>query len=261
MLLFHFGYFEDWELYHKVTFDGENKLILINFGITDIDVAIDIYSDWKEWIRIRDNAKYEQAMRVVGGDPVGGGEFLGDNVFLINGWRCRTWEGDHILNVSRNLRIDESDPDIATSPNVFLPTLDPHNITINSNFSVITNTIQVSGSGGGFADDDRTTLESIESLVTVMYSDVRNIISSSFLAAASVLSGSTSTVVRTTLTNPDNRFEGMSAIIRNTDGGEARQIDSYTLLSGTLQLHPPLSFTPQAGDSVVIIPNSDFRFK
>ena len=47
-----------WELYHKVTFDGENKLIIINPGETDINVKRDIYSSWKEWILLRDYLKW-----------------------------------------------------------------------------------------------------------------------------------------------------------------------------------------------------------
>ena len=38
-----------WTLYHKVTFDGENRLIIINDGELNINVKQDIYSDWKEW--------------------------------------------------------------------------------------------------------------------------------------------------------------------------------------------------------------------
>ena len=104
-------------------------------------------------------------------------------------------------------------------------------------------------------------MTNIETVVNAMYPDVQTIVSASFIAAASVLSGSTSTIVRTTLSAPDDKFEGMSAIIKDSNGGEARQIDAYSLLSGTLQLQPPLSFTPQAGDSVVIIPNVSFNFR
>lgn len=265
-----------WEYEHKVAFDGPNKLILINSGVVDINVQTDIYSDWKEWLRLRDNAKYLQALRAVGGDALGGGESLGGQFFLINGWRCRTWEGDHVLDVNENLRVDENDPDISTKPNVFVPTLESHNIQINLAVSQITNVVTVevsgssSGSGGGFEESDRTILTSIETIVlnlpnsgslTNMVTDIQSIVSASFVAAASVLSGSTSTTVRTTLTAPDDKFAGLNAVIKNGDGGEARQIDSYTLLSGTLEIYPPLSFTPQAGDSVVILPNPNFNFK
>ena len=62
-----------WQLYHKVTFDGYNKLIIINSNEDEIDVAVDIYSAWKEWSQQRDYLKWVAAMRSVGGDPLPGG--------------------------------------------------------------------------------------------------------------------------------------------------------------------------------------------
>lgn len=76
-----------WTLYHKVTFDGENRQIIVNDGELDIDVQVDLYSDWKEWSLQRDHLKYLPAMRSVGGDPTVGGAFLGATFFTINDWR------------------------------------------------------------------------------------------------------------------------------------------------------------------------------
>lgn len=77
-----------WTLYHKVTFDGVNKLILVNPDVTTLDIKTDIYSDWKEWAQaIPDNAVWEAALRAVGGDPTVSGEFAGDIYFLTNGWK------------------------------------------------------------------------------------------------------------------------------------------------------------------------------
>jgi hypothetical protein len=78
---------EDWLLYHKVIFDGINRLIIINPNEPTISVKNDIYSSWKEWARLRDNAKFLPALRTTGGDPVGGGQSTGDVYFLINNWR------------------------------------------------------------------------------------------------------------------------------------------------------------------------------
>lgn len=75
-----------WLLYHKVTFDGVNRQIIINDGETDIRVGIDLYSDWKEWALQRDHLKFLPAMRAVGGDPTTGGNFLGSTFFTINNW-------------------------------------------------------------------------------------------------------------------------------------------------------------------------------
>jgi len=78
---------EDWLLYHKVIFDGINRLIIINPNEPSISVKEDIYSAWKEWARLRDNTKFLPAIRTTGGDPVGGGQSTGDVYFLINNWR------------------------------------------------------------------------------------------------------------------------------------------------------------------------------
>lgn len=81
------GFAEDWSLQHKVTFDGIAKTITIGANTNFVNVKTDIYSSWKEWISLRDNAKFLPAIRVSGGDPIGGGAFTGDVYFLINGWK------------------------------------------------------------------------------------------------------------------------------------------------------------------------------
>ena len=71
----------------KVSFDGATKTIFVNEGVTTLDVKTDLYSAWKRWMQTRDNMKYINAMRTVGGDPTVGGEFLGATFFVTNGWR------------------------------------------------------------------------------------------------------------------------------------------------------------------------------
>lgn len=142
-------YFSDWTFWEsyvptatfsgqKVTFDGPNKLILINFGVTEIDFLIDIYSNWKEWL-IADvppaHARFLQAMTIVGGQPLPGARKLGTTYFLENGWRIRSWEGDHILNITGNVFTTEGvDP--------VIPTLGKFKVTVNLNTSNIIDTIE-----------------------------------------------------------------------------------------------------------------------
>lgn len=84
----HFGNWDLWANYHKVTFDGPNKIIRVNEGVTTLDIQKDVYSDWKEWVSTRnDNAVWLPAIRAIGGDPTVEGEKAGDIYFLINGWR------------------------------------------------------------------------------------------------------------------------------------------------------------------------------
>lgn len=78
-----------WPFKHKVTFNGVNKLIYVNAGESIIDVRINLYSDWKEWTKLRDYAKFPPAFRTIGGDPIDAinGVYAGDIYFLTNGWR------------------------------------------------------------------------------------------------------------------------------------------------------------------------------
>lgn len=110
-----------WDLNHNVTFDGENKIIVIADGITSIEVVVDLYSNWKEWAIIRDNLKYDSAFSAIGGQQTVPGQVLGTTIFLVNGWRVRTWEGDHTITVNGNMYVDGGGEP-------FLPTLFPHTI-------------------------------------------------------------------------------------------------------------------------------------
>lgn len=141
MLTFGYGNWTFWEAYdpesgvfgaQKVTFDGPNKLILINTGIIDIDFRIDVYSNWKEWILVNEfvNAQFEQALSVVGGDPLPGQRILGSTFFLENGWKIRSWEGDHILTITGNVFTrDGADP--------VIPSIGEHKVTVNFNTSTL----------------------------------------------------------------------------------------------------------------------------
>lgn len=76
-----------WTLYHKVTFDGPNRCIIVNDGESLINIQDDVYSAWKEWSRLRQNLKFVPALRTVGGDPTVAGNFLGATFFTINNWQ------------------------------------------------------------------------------------------------------------------------------------------------------------------------------
>jgi hypothetical protein len=96
------------------TFDGVNKLIILSNGTTTVD-AKDMYSRWKDWSLVGDNAKYLQALSVLGGDPLPGGRYLGTTYFLENGWKIRPFEGNHTLVLQGNLYSrDGSDPFVST---------------------------------------------------------------------------------------------------------------------------------------------------
>ena len=165
-----YGWWEYWELRHKVTFDGINKLILINEGETDLDVQIDMYSDWKEWARTEDNLKYFPPFRTVGGEPTIAGQRLDVTYFLINGWKIKPYIGTYDLTLVGNIfDVDGGSIKVPADVNRF----NPNNITINTNTSVIVRQVDsgtsTSGSGG-LTDDESTALFNIEGKVVSIYS-------------------------------------------------------------------------------------------
>ena len=137
-LIFNYGDWDFWETYNpdsaygnqSVTFDGPNRLILINEGVTEIDFREDIYSNWKEWIATRVNSQFLQALSVVGGDPLPGSRILGSTFFLENGWRIRSWEGDHILTITGNVFTREGEDPVE-------PPLGNFKVTVNFNTSTL----------------------------------------------------------------------------------------------------------------------------
>lgn len=106
-----------WVLYHKVTFDGPNKLIIVNSSEADISIEEDVYSDWKEWAIERDHLKFDAALRTVGGDPTQGGDFLGATFFTINGWQIQI--NDNVV-FDGNIYSDDFDTPYATAAGVVL---------------------------------------------------------------------------------------------------------------------------------------------
>lgn len=111
-----------WSFYHKVTFDGESKLIIINDEVTDLDIEADVYSAWKEWASARDYLKFPDALRSTGGDPLPGGDFLGGTFFLRNGWKIFVKTGASAINVVGNIYTEEGTPVFATESGVQLLT-------------------------------------------------------------------------------------------------------------------------------------------
>lgn len=94
MLIYNFGDWTEWLVPQKVTFLPDLKLISIHPGTTQIDVQVDLYSAWKEWIRYYDNSKWAAAFTTFGGDPTGVNQFAPRYFFLTNGWKV------HVSNMS-----------------------------------------------------------------------------------------------------------------------------------------------------------------
>jgi hypothetical protein len=87
----------------KVTFDGDNKIIQVNNGETELFFNIDVYVEWKNWL-LAGNLNYEPAIEKVGGDILIPGQLVMPIAFtLINDWKIRPYEGQHILTIRSNV--------------------------------------------------------------------------------------------------------------------------------------------------------------
>ena len=87
------------------TFDGDNLRIILTTGTTEVDVEADLYSAWKEWVKLYDYAKYPKAFDTTGGDPTTATEAVAPYFFLRNdlGWRIRGPEEDTTITFTGNL--------------------------------------------------------------------------------------------------------------------------------------------------------------
>jgi hypothetical protein len=74
-------------------FDGPNKRVHINLDfVTNNSITFtpeELWSRWVDWTAQGDNSKYLPALRMTGGDPIGGGQYIGNYLFFRNdlGWR------------------------------------------------------------------------------------------------------------------------------------------------------------------------------
>jgi hypothetical protein len=109
-----------------ITFDGPNKTITIGYDgpITSV-TAEQIYSRWKEWVKL-DNAQYEPAFgESVGGNELGGGTALAGYYFINNnlGWNITHTENDYEIRITGDI--------YPTDPNAsfIIPTVNPYSVT------------------------------------------------------------------------------------------------------------------------------------
>jgi hypothetical protein len=130
-----YNFWDNWLLYHKVIFDGVDRIIYVTDGVLELDVKNDIYSSWKEWIQTYDNYKWAQAFRAVGGDPTVGINSLGSTFFLVNGWKIQPWTGFYRLQVSGNLFSEDG-----SSP--YLPATGNARVLIESTVSNIVSVVE-----------------------------------------------------------------------------------------------------------------------
>lgn len=180
-----------WSLQHKVTFDGVNKLIIVSPNVTEINVAIDIYSDWKEWMVQLGNENYLPAIRSTGNDPTGPGQFSGQSFFMINGWRVLI---DHSCEFIGALYSDDF-----PSPFTYPPDTNIVRSTVSSLVTVVSPTVSIDGIAvPTAADNAQATWQYINRTLT----------------ASPAYNGPTAIDIRTEI---DNNSSMLDAIFTQTD--------------------------------------------
>lgn len=107
-----------------VTFDPSTyRIVEIDTGLeTNAISIVEVYSEWKAWALLGDNAKHPPAFRAVGGDPIDATRSVGVTVFLREPWKIRPAEYDHRLVLTGNLAVDPA----GRSP--LVPTLGGHTV-------------------------------------------------------------------------------------------------------------------------------------
>jgi len=99
-----------------VAFDGATRRIMVT-DVSSVDVQRDLYSAWKHWLILSDNAKYEQAFRSVGGDAIGNGQQSPVYFFLMNDWKIVV--DGIVVDFSLNLYCEE-ETNTSTFPFIIL---------------------------------------------------------------------------------------------------------------------------------------------
>jgi hypothetical protein len=115
-LIVNYGSWWNWETTaaggypnQKVAFDSITKTIFVAEGVTQLDVKVDLYSAWKEWIKEAYDAVIPAgqpiAFSAVGGDAVTDNQNLGTTFFLENGWRLQPYTSgqSYTLTITGNL--------------------------------------------------------------------------------------------------------------------------------------------------------------
>lgn len=128
-----------------VTFDGPNLLITLP-SIGTFDVQNDLYSNWKEWVALSDNAKFPAAFDTTGGDVIGAGLTVAPYFFLRtdSGWRIKLPEEDGTVTITGNL-YPRNDGEALESP----PSGD---FTVVFRLLLSSQAIAVGTGGGGVSD-------------------------------------------------------------------------------------------------------------
>jgi len=123
-----------------IQIDGANKRIILD--TTNVS-ASQIWSAWVDWHPF--NSKWPIAFYQTGGNDLGGGLFIPPYFFLINGWKIRPMEADHMLVITGNLFVSGGGVPVVS-------TLGNYQVVVNYTVPVQAQGIATSGSTGPSAE-------------------------------------------------------------------------------------------------------------
>lgn len=128
------------------TVDFANQLIIMDTGAVEYSVP-EVYSYWKDELRLTNNAQYGFAYSIVGGDTISGPNSIPKYTFQANGWKVRPDEANHTLEVTDGVLVGESGAD------PFVDTLGAYTVRINYQQPVQAIAVSTGGGGGATAAD------------------------------------------------------------------------------------------------------------
>lgn len=130
-----------------VDFNGEDLIITLEAGVSEVDVRADLYTEWKNWQREdrtdgSSNRKYPPAFRTTAGDPITQTLDSGGYFYIRNdlGWRIRPAEEHATILFTKNL-VPE-DPTLDT----VVPTIGAYTVLILGLQPVTQNVDKIAGS-------------------------------------------------------------------------------------------------------------------
>lgn len=121
------------------TLDPMNLLQIADPGVTSLTVPR-IYSEWKNWLLLTNNAQYDFAYTIVGGNTISGPKSIPKYVFQANGWKFRPQEASHELSITEGVLVGQG------GSNPFVPTVGAYNVQILFEQPVQAITVSTSGS-------------------------------------------------------------------------------------------------------------------
>jgi hypothetical protein len=120
------------------TVDYLNELLIMDTGVVTMSVP-ELYSVWKDDVLLTNNAQYQFAFSIVGGDLISGSKYIPQYCFLENGWKIRPQEANHTLAVTDGIIVDAGGGD------PFVNTLGAYTVRINYEQPVQAITVSTGG--------------------------------------------------------------------------------------------------------------------